>query len=319
MFTTIFVLGFLIYPGVCQVIFETFQCEYFDTIHEEYHSNDIFKAALRSDYRISCALTSERIGWLIYACLMVLVYPIGICVLYLVNVKRYVNGEKVPQDRRDNKKQEERKARVAFLIYPYKQKFYWFETYELLRKLAQTSLSLGILNYNRRVPGITVNVAQNVCILAIVVLLCLRPYSREIDLYFALISLLLLIPVIQSHSYRDISSCSSSECMAAKISESYIIVSVTELIIFFGFVLADYCLQQRNNSKTASESSDHDIISGSKEDTKELETVQNLYLDLMAENKKHREEVKRLKSASSESAISQMSLELENPKKIALT
>jgi len=81
--TTVFYLTFLVYPGVSQTILETYLCEEFPT------ATEIFKSALRADYRLSCEKSEQRVIALVYASIMLVVYPIGIVLLYVSFLKRY--------------------------------------------------------------------------------------------------------------------------------------------------------------------------------------------------------------------------------------
>ncbi|CAN0280989.1 unnamed protein product, partial [Scytosiphon promiscuus] len=71
--TALLLLTFLVYSSVSSVVFQTFACETLDD-GVEY---------LRADYRIYCTDTKHKVMEA-YAGLMILVYPVGIPLLYAV-------------------------------------------------------------------------------------------------------------------------------------------------------------------------------------------------------------------------------------------
>ena len=73
--TAAFYILFFIYPSVTAKIFTTFNCVTFD---DEFDGSDSF---LRVDLSISCN-APERAGWLAYAIVACLVYPIGVPLFY---------------------------------------------------------------------------------------------------------------------------------------------------------------------------------------------------------------------------------------------
>ena len=121
--STALFIAFLVYPAVSQTIFETFWCERFPQADES-----ILRTALRSDYTLSCEPSNERSIWLVYASMMVLVYPVGIVLVYVVVLLRFrstLRADTVTDEEREELKM------IYFLIKPYTREFYWFETYEV--------------------------------------------------------------------------------------------------------------------------------------------------------------------------------------------
>jgi hypothetical protein len=70
---------FLIYSTVSTVVFQTFACEYFEDTKQNW---------LRADYSVSCD-TDTHTAYERYAIAMVIVYPIGILLLYTVLLWRH--------------------------------------------------------------------------------------------------------------------------------------------------------------------------------------------------------------------------------------
>lgn len=184
-----FLLLFLVYPSVSQTIFETFRCETFNVTDLGHPS-----IVLRSDFRTDCSASPERTWWVVYAVAMILAYPIGVVALYAVNLRRY---RKLVTKREKGAVELKRLTRISFLIYPYKPNIYWFETYELVRKLVQTSF-IGLLpTPTPELQGLLALIAQNVTVAAIIVLVYLKPYRKLSDFMFAVITLVLLLPAAQ--------------------------------------------------------------------------------------------------------------------------
>lgn len=186
---SVFLLLFLVYPSVSQTVFETFVCNHFNVT-----DIDVSEYVLRSDFRTDCSASPERTWWIFYAVLMVFAYPFGVVILYAVNLGKF---RKLVKGRERGAAELRRLTRISFLIYPYKPNMYWYETYELLRKLFQTSF-IGLLpTPSPENQGLLALIAQNVTVLAIIVLCYLKPYRKLSDFMFAVITLLLLLPAAQ--------------------------------------------------------------------------------------------------------------------------
>ena len=186
---SVFLLLFLVYPSVSQTIFETFSCETFNVT-----DLNVPEHVLRIDFRTECSASPERTWWVFYAVAMILAYPVGVIVLYAVNLRTF---RKLVTKKEKGAVQLKKLTRISFLIYPYKPNIYWFETYELLRKLIQTSF-IGLLPLpSAELQGTLALIAQNVTVVALIVLVYLKPYRKLSDFMFAVISLLLLLPAAQ--------------------------------------------------------------------------------------------------------------------------
>ena len=190
---------FVIYPSVSQVIFETFWCEQFNTPLGNISSVpelDLTTMALKTDYRLSCA---NRDGWLAYALVMVALYPIGVVLIYcyyLYSFKDTVSKKfKTVLDK-------QRLIKVSFLVEPYKSQCFWFEAYELIRKVLQTSL-VGFFQEDHQLMTF---LAATLCLPAVTILVFFQPYKKQVDNAFAFVSLLVLAAAIQfstDERYKD--------------------------------------------------------------------------------------------------------------------
>ena len=190
--SAILLLLFLIYPYVSQTVLGTFWCESFPDAD---HRFNLTTSALRADYRLSCEHTmdAKRLGFEIYAGVMVVVYPFGVVVLY--SSVLYAHKERVKAFGTTSAKgNKEKLTKVSFLIKPYKVERFWFEAYELVRKLIQTSFVGFLADLPVEVPGFLASISLSLTVVFVLGLALLQPYKHRSDFAFALMSLLLLLP-----------------------------------------------------------------------------------------------------------------------------
>ena len=186
---------FLIYPYVSQTVLGTFWCESFPDADRRFN---LTTSALRADYRLSCEhnVDPKRLDFEIYAGVMVLVYPVGVVALY--SWVLYVHKDRVMAlgNTITAKENQEKLTKVSFLIKPYKVKRFWFEAYELVRKLMQTSLVgfLVGLPVEPDLPAFLASISLCLTVVFVVLLLLFQPYKHPSDFAFAVMSLLLLLP-----------------------------------------------------------------------------------------------------------------------------
>lgn len=231
---------FVIYPGVSLALIQTFQCDEFSTGD----GRDPI-SALRADYTVPCVESRQRSGYKIYAGIMIAVYPVGVIVLYSV-ILYHFRDPKVTN--RDN---------IKFLTGPYKESRYWFEAYELFRKLAQSVVPTFIKEPTLGLGGISGLMpltAMNLSFMASLVLVYLKPYKCKSDFWFALFSFFLLIPAAEL-SVLDY----KKEIVVLGLD----VIVAAELLLFAAFAISktykNYKLRDRNEGKQGSQ-----IVSKSK-------------------------------------------------------
>lgn len=195
--STILLLLFVIYPYVSQTILSTFWCEEFqDTDHQ----GDLTTSALRVDYRLSCEMDVYpfRHAFEMYAAFMIVIYPIGVIVLYLALLFAERGRLLALSHLSPNEKSREF-SKIFFLIKPYRTNRFWFEAYELARKLLQTSLVGFFANSDlaENYPRFKALFSLNLTVVFILALAIISPYNQASDFAFALISMLLLLPAAQ--------------------------------------------------------------------------------------------------------------------------
>ena len=192
--TAYFVL-FLVYPSVSQIVLSTFWCQDFPDADL---SSGIEPSVLRGSFRVTCNVTDpQRMTYLAYTGVMVVVYPVGVVVLYLATLlhhREMIMKEVYSEADRSTLKS------IEFLIHPYKKKKYWFEAYELIRKILQTSLIgffQGVTFEQTSTTSFLALLEFNLCVAFLLLLLMLRPYKTKVDHNFAVFSIVLFVPMTQ--------------------------------------------------------------------------------------------------------------------------
>jgi nitrate reductase NapE component len=136
------VLTFFIFPITSTAIFQTFACDYLEGNGQKW---------LRADYSISCTSTVHK-AYQVYAALMVLVYPVGIPLLYTYILWCYTaqrqalqDGGMRPINRRLSRQVHFSLKSAEFLWSPHKPHAYWWELAECIRRLALTGFLVFIM------------------------------------------------------------------------------------------------------------------------------------------------------------------------------
>ena len=162
-------LTFVVYSSVSSVVFQTFACDPLgDGI--EY---------LRADYRIKCTDSKhQKIVW--YAGVMVVVYPVGIPLLYFGLLYFYRTCrhafDEGDVDRRDVNAQP-----IAGLWESYTRKCYYYEVIECARRVALTFVAVFFFSGDAAQIAVILVVSQ----FFYVVFEWLRPYGDEPDTWFS--------------------------------------------------------------------------------------------------------------------------------------
>ena len=159
-------LLFMVYSSVSYTIFQTFVCDPLDT----------GVTYLRADYKIVCR-TRTHVAYMAYAGIMILVYPIGIPVVFALALFINRDGIKsVAETTNGNRAPPESEA-VKDLWVPYKRSRYYYEVIECGRRIALTGLAVFIY------PGSTAQVAIE-ALLAVVfysIFEILSPFAEPLD------------------------------------------------------------------------------------------------------------------------------------------
>jgi hypothetical protein len=145
LFEVFLAMTFILLPSVSIKVFSTFACHHFDD----------GTSFLTVDYSIDCN-ASEHTFYRLYAGAMVFVYPIGIPFSYwylLWRQREKLNGKQREKEgemseekalkealelRAANEEEHQSLKALSFLYGSYEPKYWWFEVFETLRKLALT-------------------------------------------------------------------------------------------------------------------------------------------------------------------------------------
>mmetsp|Transcript_32508 Transcript_32508/g.51723 ORF Transcript_32508/g.51723 Transcript_32508/m.51723 type:complete len:1499 (-) Transcript_32508:128-4624(-) len=221
-FSILFLLAFIVYPGVSRVIMATYLCD-------SYPMADgilVPQRVLHIDPRVSCE-GPHRLEWIIYASVAIMVYPVGIVILYSYSLWKVKDIRHIHKlDRSDEERYQLKK--VEFLVQPYRRRKYWFEAYELLRKVVQTTGVLLAVNLSES-EEVGIFTAQIITGTVIYVLQVHRPYTFRTDYYMAVVSQLLLLTIcftlqLDDHIYYPDEEYSSNDRTV-----SYVVATVIAL------------------------------------------------------------------------------------------
>lgn len=156
-------LLFLVYSSVSHTIFQTFVCEKLDD----------GVTYLKADYSLVCTTPTHR-AFMIYAAVMVVVYPVGIPAIFSWHLFR---NRDILSNRSAESKELEELGAFKDLWEPYKPKMFYFEIIEYTRRVALTGLSVFIY------PGSSAQVAIVLLIAASFAMISgvLSPFHRAVD------------------------------------------------------------------------------------------------------------------------------------------
>ena len=124
---------YLIFPGVSTVIFRMFSCQNIDPDGADSGDN-LF---LRADYSISCHSDRYYFG-LVWAVVMLLVYPIGIPAMYyclLKGAQQEIVSRLSAVQGDEARRRQLALSSLAFLFEPYKPRYWYWELVETMQRL----------------------------------------------------------------------------------------------------------------------------------------------------------------------------------------
>jgi hypothetical protein len=150
-------MTFLIYSTVSTTVFQTFAC---DTIDD---SATVKTSCLRADYSIQCG-TSEHQSYIVYAVVLVFIYPVGIPALYawlLWKNKHELSSKTDASEHMLDRSKDVSLRSTRFLWKSYTSRMYYWEVVECMRRLLLTGAIVFIA------PG-TAAQAAIACVLAFV-------------------------------------------------------------------------------------------------------------------------------------------------------
>ncbi|CAM9540886.1 unnamed protein product, partial [Scytosiphon promiscuus] len=162
--TVLLLLTFLVYSSVSSMVFQTFACETLDDGIEY----------LRADYRIQCTDAKHK-AFEVYASLMIMVYPVGIPLLYAVQlfqhrgVLAHASADKAAAQP------------IVGLWEPYRPERFYYEVVECGRRIMLTGVVVFIFPNDAAQVAITMLIA----FIFFGVLEILSPYKSESDMWLS--------------------------------------------------------------------------------------------------------------------------------------
>jgi len=173
-------LLFVIYPAVSSTIIKTFM---YDTFHR-FEGDPQPIRALSEDITIDYDSDQSKF-WRVYALVMVAVYSVGTLIFFFM----CAYAQHAPSKIFEAKEKQQLMSKANFLTKTYKPRFYWFECYELGRKLILTSVFLLI---NQQWPGSSASIFLFTTAIFAYLIRVASPYQKEKDQALAELSLNLL-------------------------------------------------------------------------------------------------------------------------------
>jgi len=164
-FTYILYLTYLVLPSVSVTIFKMFPCVDIDPYSEDSDAHDLF---LKADVSIKCDTTYSYIAT-IYASVMIIIYPVGIPMMYLwllyqrkdeimnrdanviTEVEPAVESDRISHPdshQHENKDSElllsDESKSISFLWEAYKAEYWYWEIVECYRRITLTALLIEV-------------------------------------------------------------------------------------------------------------------------------------------------------------------------------
>ena len=239
-------LTYLVISPVSTKIFYFFRCESFSEINTSY---------LTVDLRLGCSrdgmLTPHYAAMLTYNLVMVAIYPVGIPLLYSVQLFKaryelypglkdndnwrqiFIHQRNWDDEDRNDQDEEAEAHRLDFLVAPYEKHVFWFEVFECIRRLLLSSM---LVFFGPATSGQLV-VAIIICHVAIKVYAYYAPFKEDNDdrlaeaaqwlLYCVLFSSLLLLAEFPNQTGDD----------DEKMGPILVLLSLAPTVYMFGLVI----------------------------------------------------------------------------------
>ncbi|CAN0242647.1 unnamed protein product, partial [Scytosiphon promiscuus] len=162
--TALLFLTFLVYSSVSSMVFQTFACETLDDGIEY----------LRADYSIHCT-DAKHVAFEVYAGIMILVYPVGIPLLYAILL--YQRRDVLSDAGADKTEAQS----ISSLWEPYRRERYYYEVVECGRRIMLTGVVVFIFPNDATQIAITIPIA----LFFSAVFDVLSPYKSESDMWLS--------------------------------------------------------------------------------------------------------------------------------------
>ncbi|GMI14345.1 hypothetical protein TrVE_jg11238 [Triparma verrucosa] len=165
-----FSITYIVFAGVSTTVLDTYNCKTYGDDPTEY---------LVSDQSLSCGSEQHQV-YVLYASIMIFVYPVGIPLLYFVLL--WMKRKQLREERlRD---EDPSLLKTSFLWDEYRCEYWWFEVFDCLRRLSQTGLLIFL--FRGRISQIVVAIIMSVVYLGLVI--HWKPYAKWSDNQLAIAS-----------------------------------------------------------------------------------------------------------------------------------
>jgi Transient receptor potential (TRP) ion channel len=256
---TIFLtMTFLIYSTVSTAVFQTFSCDRVD------ENTAVATRYLRADYSIQCD-TAEHKLYKVYAAVMIIIYPIGIPVLYtwlLWRQRHKLTKEKDESGHFLDRQEDISLQSTKFLWKTYVHQMYYWEVAECIRRLLLTGAIVFIA------PGTTAQAAI-ACILAVFALTMasyFKPHNESLDgMIYTVGALIIFLSMFMSLAMKADVSKETNESQNAfgvvLVMMNALMIGVTAVKIVLvsskAYIKSNISSKKNNNDKKSNDNSNN--------------------------------------------------------------
>jgi hypothetical protein len=257
-------MTFLIYSTVSTVIFQTFACDAVEGTGTSY---------LRADYSVSCN-TAKHTAYQAYAAVMILVYPVGIPLLYtwlLWRERRCFNqshkrssGPRLLDTASTQQLQETSAAAVQsirFLWSAYTPKRYYWEVVECIRRLLLTGFVVFVFPNSSAQAAVACLIAA----ISLVIVVHYKPHADSIDtgIYVSgsiiiFLSMFLSLLVKVNVSQDDTESQHAFSVLLILMNIGMILATIAQVTLVGRRTYASFVSMSSNKSKSNNNVGDSD-------------------------------------------------------------
>jgi hypothetical protein len=240
-FTAFLLLTFLFLIGTSTVVFNYFKCRVFV---DNVYGNSRY---LYRDYSVDCDST-RYISYLPWAILMILVYPIGIPLLYFCLLWKHRETLRDPVAlEREELLGYPKVGHLHFLVESYAPKYYYFEVIECVRRLSLAS-AIGLASPNS-VLSPTLGILISLCF--IYVFIKFEPFQKKEDSDLSVMLIYSLTLLFLAALLIKVDETSSDEGDDKLFGIILIIIMVAGPVVIFLKFVSDHLFPSTSSSSSS--------------------------------------------------------------------
>ena len=256
LFWLFLLLAYLVLPACTSVLLRMFKCDYFEDVDTEF---------MVADYSLVCSKGNEvptaRFWWTVYAGIMVLVYPIGIPLMFAVllwqhRFKLCPNLQDrgiwyllIRQREWDDEKAPDDDPLLSFLTSGYEPHAFWFEVVECIRRLMLSSMLILVGDGS----AAQVVVALFICLFSIKVYSYYKPFVEDEDDVLAEIAQWQLFCVFFAALMIRLDASGDSASDQAALSGLLIFVTLSGFLVLIGLATYDVWVAYKEDKEEEEE------------------------------------------------------------------